>query len=177
LISAEGWWGERSGGSVNGKSYTRKTGYYKCHFLNTYVYAKLVEKGRYSHTRVRKWTDKVDVFDFDKVIIPCNLNNNHWVTAVVDNEKKRIEILDSLDGENASLKQNLLRWLQEEHIIRKGNALSAEWTAWSPPSESLFPRQRNGYDCWVFTCMYAAWASIPNSSTDFSQMDIPYLRK
>ena len=96
---------------MNGKPYTRKAGYYKCHFLNTYFYAKLVEKGRYNHTRVRKWTDKVDVFDFDKVIIPCNLNNNHWVTAVVDNEKKRIEILDSLDGENASLKQNLLRWL------------------------------------------------------------------
>ncbi len=62
-------------------------------------------------------------------------------------------------------------------MIRKGNALSAEWTAWSPPSESLFPRQRNGYDCGVFTCMYTVWASIPDSSTDFSQMDMPYLRR
>ena len=68
-----------------------------------------MEKGRFSHARVRRWTNQVDVFDFDKVIIPCNLNNSHWVTAVVDNEKKRIEILDSLDGENVSLKQNLLR--------------------------------------------------------------------
>jgi hypothetical protein len=98
------WWGERSGGSVNRKPYVKKAGYYKCHFLNTYFYAKLMEKGRFSHVRVKKWTNKIDVFNIDKVILPCNLNNSHWVVAVLDNNKKRIEILDSLGGENVSLK-------------------------------------------------------------------------
>ena len=62
-------------------------------------------------------------------------------------------------------------------MARKGNALPAEWTTWSPPDESLFPRQRNGYDCGVFTCMYAAWASITDSHIDFSQSDMPLLRR
>jgi sentrin-specific protease 1 len=85
-----------------------------------------MEKGRFSHARVKKWTNKIDVFNIDKVFLPCNLNDSHWVVAVLDNNKKRIEILDSLGGENVSLKQNLLRWLQEEHMARKGNALPSE---------------------------------------------------
>jgi hypothetical protein len=116
------------------------------------------------------------VFDTDKIIIPVNLNNAHWVVAVVNNGKKRIEIFDSLGGGNMSLKKNLLQWLQEEHMTRRGSTLPSEWTVWSPPADSSFPRQRNGYDCGVFTCMYA-WASMIDSEIDFSQADMPLFRR
>jgi hypothetical protein len=86
------WWGERSGGSVDRKAYVRKQGFLKCHFLNSYFYAKLMEKGRFSYARVKRWTNQVDVFDTDKIIIPVNLDNTHWVVAVVNNATKRIEI-------------------------------------------------------------------------------------
>ena len=72
---------------------------------------------RVSHTRLKGWTDQIDVFEFDKAIIPCNLNINHSVTAVIDNDKERIEILDKFGGENVSLRrdrQNLLRCLKED---------------------------------------------------------------
>jgi hypothetical protein len=62
-------------------------------------------------------------------------------------------------------------------MARKGNDLPSDWRTWSPPTESFFPRQRNGYDCGVFTCMYAAWASITDSDIDFLQADMSLLRR
>ena len=41
----------------------------------TYFYVKLMDRGRFSHTRVKRLTDQVNVFDFDKVC-PDNLNNS-----------------------------------------------------------------------------------------------------
>jgi sentrin-specific protease 1 len=113
-----------------------------------------METGRFSYARVKRWTNQVDVFDTDKIIIPVNLDNTHWVVSVVHNGTKRIEIFDSLGGGNMPLKNNLLQWLREEHMTRRGSTLPSEWTAWSPPADSSFPQEHNDYDCGVFTCMY-----------------------
>ena len=41
-----------------------------------------MDRGRFSHTRVKRLTDQVNVFDFDEVI-PFNLNNSHSVVSVL----------------------------------------------------------------------------------------------
>ncbi len=92
------WWGERSGGSVDRKAYVKKTGFLKCHFLNSYFYEKLMEKGPFSYVRVKRWTNQVDVFDTDKIIIPVNVNNVHWVVAVVNNGKSGLKSSTHLVG-------------------------------------------------------------------------------
>ena len=87
--------------------------YAKCHFLNSFWYP-LLKKG---YQRIRRWTAKVraglgerqvdswtdgchqvDVFSFDYVLIPINLNNTHWALAAINFVKKRLEYYDAMGG-------------------------------------------------------------------------------
>jgi sentrin-specific protease 1 len=47
-----------------------------------------MEYGVYSYLAVRRWTNNVDVFSLDKVIIPINSENQHWILAVIDLQKQ-----------------------------------------------------------------------------------------
>ena len=70
-----------------------------------------MDRGGFSHTRVKRLTDQVNVFDFDKVI-PCNLNNSHWAVSVVETKKKWTELLNLFYYEQHIKQQllNSLRW-------------------------------------------------------------------
>ena len=51
--------------------------------------------------QVDSWTDgchQVDVFSFDYVLIPINLNNTHWALAAINFVKKRLEYYDAMGG-------------------------------------------------------------------------------
>ena len=72
----------------------------KCHFFSTFFYGMLYyNNGRYDYPRVRRWTSKIDLFSFDKVIIPLHLGN-HWALAVINMNRKRIEYYDSMSYRN-----------------------------------------------------------------------------
>eukprot|EP00918_Siedleckia_nematoides_P104269 GHVU01227441.1.p1 GENE.GHVU01227441.1~~GHVU01227441.1.p1 ORF type:complete len:107 (-),score=3.62 GHVU01227441.1:2063-2383(-) len=38
-----------------------------------------------------------DIWSFEKLIIPCNVNGSHWLLAVATSESDTIEVYNSLD--------------------------------------------------------------------------------
>lgn len=175
----------------------------KIRVFNTFFY-QLLSKG--GHQRVAKWTKdvsyfscaikahlKVDIFTFDKVLIPIHVHGNHWCLAVLNIRDKRIEYYDSLGNDDPTciavckfllfplscthfliLGKNLKKYLQVEHQTKRKAELPGEYTVYSPGSD--VPQQNNVYDCGVFMCKFADYLAQDLPLT-FSQRNIPYFRK
>lgn len=59
-------------------------------FMNTYFYPRLTKgKGRKNidYDAVKRWTSKVNVFDYDYIVVPVN-ENTHWYLAIICNVPK-----------------------------------------------------------------------------------------
>ena len=74
-------------------------------------------------------------------------------------EKKRIEIFDSMGGSGRVYLDALFQYIKDEHMAKKGSPLPDEDQWELVPTQRDTPRQRNGYDCGVFTCMFADFVS------------------
>jgi hypothetical protein len=66
-------------------------------FLSSFFYSKLTENG-YSHKAVSRWTEmrKINLFDCEKVFIPINIKESHWLMIVVELTLREIYAFDSL---------------------------------------------------------------------------------
>ena len=108
----------------------------------------------------------------DLIVLPVHLGS-HWCCAAINFKKKRIEYYDSLHGNNPTAFRLLRAYLEEESMdkLKKPFDLNG-WTDYSPKD---IPAQQNGYDCGVFTCMYAEYTSR-QEPFDFEQEHMPYLR-
>lgn len=84
-----------------------KPDYHKCHFFNSFFLSKLYkDAGTYDYNSVRRWTapgrlkaagqSRTSILDCDRIIVPVNQSNMHWVCAVIDLENERLEYYDSL---------------------------------------------------------------------------------
>ena len=79
----------------------------KCHFFSTFFMSKLYRNsGKYDYNAVRRWTapNKLKnagqlsktILECDKIIIPVNQGNLHWVCAVIDIKNQKFLLYDSL---------------------------------------------------------------------------------
>ncbi|KAL5117499.1 hypothetical protein ACEQ8H_004664 [Pleosporales sp. CAS-2024a] len=62
----------------------------KIYFFNTFFYSRLTENtGRASmnYKAVERWTSKVDIFNYDYVVVPIN-QDTHWFLAIICNVDK-----------------------------------------------------------------------------------------
>jgi Ulp1 protease family, C-terminal catalytic domain len=116
--------------------------------------------GAYDFEQVWKWHRKrkqQDIFGVDKLLIPINHDGNHWVCAVVSMKDKTIDILDSLGWPGVEYQTALLRFLEDKHLSKKGVVPLPDKDSWRfIPPQATTPRQKNGNDCGVFVCMFAA---------------------
>jgi sentrin-specific protease 1 len=147
-----------------------------------------------------------DLFNLDKFVFPINEGRMHWVCAVAFMQEKRIQMYDSMGSDGMHFLESLLQYIKDEHQAKKGTPLPGahEWRL--VPCASSTPHQRNGrccaldrkkcggiwdvsnscalftihlftgYDCGVFTCLFAYHCSI-DTTLDFSQNDIPLYRQ
>jgi hypothetical protein len=134
-----------------------------CHCFSTHFYAMLANledrtpslRG-YNYQRVRNWgrrnAPEADIFRLETLFIPININNCHWASAVIDFQAHTITFLDSLGDPGMPHLNRLLRYLQDEHRALYDQEL-AGWTLVPTPSST--PRQVNGFDCGVYTCLFA----------------------
>ena len=62
-------------------------------------------------------------------------------------------------GDGMHYLENIKRYIEDEHMDKKKTPLSCsdEWNL--VPCQMNTPRQKNGYDCGVFTCMFADFLS------------------
>ncbi|CAD8181640.1 unnamed protein product [Paramecium octaurelia] len=105
---------------------------------------------------------------FKYTYIPINLQNNHWLCAVVEFKENKIQYLDS----NFGIQNNVVEGL-EQMLNYKG-----EQTKW----EILFnsPKQENSFDCGVF-CLMALYQLYKTGkfiqTHQYNQQDIYSFRK
>ncbi|KAF9183152.1 SUMO1 sentrin specific peptidase 1 [Haplosporangium sp. Z 767] len=144
----------------------------KVHVFSTFFYKTLSENG---YDKVRRWTKKVKLFEMDYVLIPIHCSGNHWTTAVIDMANKRIEYYDSLLGNNPKCFLILRGYLERESQDKLKKPFDFE--GWENDCPKDIPRQKNGFDCGVFTCTFIEFKSRGVESFDFSQQNMPYLRK
>ncbi|GJD05669.1 Sentrin-specific protease 2 [Galdieria sulphuraria] len=147
-------------------------GYSKCLFLSSFFFIKLLSGGHYDYNAVRKWTHHVNVFEYDKVIIPINIKNCHWILAVIDIEGKRFICLDSIRGSHMKRLQALRQWLYDEYRTKLGLKLETDKYSFEQPD---VPRQSNVDDCGVFCCKFAHYVSS-NWKLTFSAENMNYFR-
>ncbi|KFY64229.1 hypothetical protein V496_03404 [Pseudogymnoascus sp. VKM F-4515 (FW-2607)] len=65
-------------------------------FMNTYFYPRLTKgKGRKNidYDAVKRWTSKVNIFDYDYIVVPVN-ENTHWYLAIICNVPKLLPSLE-----------------------------------------------------------------------------------
>ncbi|KAF7728745.1 SUMO1 sentrin specific peptidase 1 [Apophysomyces ossiformis] len=140
------------------------------HCFSTFFFSTFKDSG---YTKIRRWTKKVDIFAKDLVFVPIN-QSYHWTLGVIHMKKKLVEIYDSMGGNHDYNVKLLLKYLSEEHMDKKKEALDqSEWSSNVPKD---IPRQGNMSDCGVFTCTFAERLSR-QQSFDFSQQDMVLIRR
>ena len=150
-----------------------KSNYPRLHIFNTFFYPKLKSSG---YDSIKRWTRKVDIFAYDMILIPIHLGI-HWCCAEINLKEKSIRYYDSLHNSNKTCLKLLLEYLIEEHKDKKATDGIAEFDSenWTLSSPKNIPCQQNGYDCGVFTCIFAEYRSREADFT-FSQKNMNYFR-
>jgi Ulp1 family protease len=81
----------------------------RSHFFNTHFWQTLHDqynhdlgvKDKYNYENMKRWSKNIpgkNIFDLERIFVPINLGNLHWVLGVIHIEKMIIELLDSKIG-------------------------------------------------------------------------------
>ncbi len=149
-------------------------------FMNTLFYGMYVSKydptyakksAAVRHPRVAGMTRRLKTTDPVQIFVPVNHNNTHWTLIVIDVKNKQVISLDSLNKERKTPRREMLEWIEREHIVKGKPFNKKEWTTFKANA----PSQTNGYDCGVFTCMFAAFLGNDRPIT-FKQKDLVKMR-
>lgn len=118
----------------------------------------------YRYEKVKRWSRKlnVNIMSLDLLLVPINVNGNHWACAAIWVKQARAEYYDSLSGSKSGaiaekLCNVLIRYIHDEfqRAAAVGPMIDADVGKWTIDIRRDIPQQRNGDDCGVFTCMYA----------------------
>ena len=142
----------------------------KVYAMNTFFLPKLRTTG---YSAIKSWTQKVDIFSFDKILVPVHLDV-HWCLAVIDLKKKGVYFYDSMGSDKTDILKKLLEYLKQEHMDKKKSEFDT--SGFKLQNVKDIPRQMNGSDCGMFTLKYAEYLSR-NASITFTQEDMPYFRR
>jgi len=71
--------------------------------------------------------------------------------------------------------KRLRAYLDAEHRNKKKTPF--DFTGWENHTLPDTPQQENGHDCGVFTCQFLETLSRGEETFNFTQTDIPYLRR
>jgi sentrin-specific protease 1 len=142
---------EKAGGEVNRKS---------SHYFSSFFIDRLVADGKYNYKNVQRWSRKFDVFSKDKIFMPINLSQTHWVMAVAFVQKKEIHYFDSMSGSGKRFLPHILQWFVDEAKDKKKGSIVVNPEEWKLiDQEDDVPQQRNGVDCGVFSTICADFLS------------------
>ncbi|XP_043266738.1 sentrin-specific protease 1-like [Venturia canescens] len=140
------------------------------HSMSSFFYSRLQEGG---YSAVRRWTRKIDLFSFNKILVPLHFGD-HWCLISIEMSKKRIKFFDSLHGRDRGSMTVVLNYLTQEAEERRHPGFKPE--EWLMMTRKEIPRQRNNFDCGVFTCLFAAYDAT-DRAIDFTQEDMKDKRK
>ncbi|KAH8835416.1 hypothetical protein DL96DRAFT_1702399 [Flagelloscypha sp. PMI_526] len=123
------------------------------HYFSTFFWPKLTKDG-YDKGRLAKWTKKIDLFSKDAVLIA---HTTAWGGPPSDKFKF------------------LRRYLDSESRDKKKKPF--DFTDWEDFVHPDTPQQENHFDCGVFTLQTLLAVSRGDETFNFSQKDMPYIRR
>ena len=106
---------------------------------------------------VSRWgaqSQQCNICRLPHLFILINPMENHWSLVFVNFLAHMIRYYDSLHASGMTHIQNAYQYLQAEHQrINNGASLPEMWCL-LPGDATTTPRQPNGFDCDVFTCLF-----------------------
>ena len=118
--------------------------------LNTFFYPILEKLG---HNNVRRFTNKIDLFEHDLVLIPIHLGT-HWALVGADLIAMTVTYYDSYikSYTNSKPADIVVKFLEQEYEAKKGIPLGIKVkSCWN----QSIPQQDNDNDCGMFVCILA----------------------
>ena len=130
--------------------------------FNSFFMGKLTDNhSGYSYSLVERWTRKIDLFSFERILIPYNIDNSHWALFDITNASgaRHVRCLDSFGTAHGTAVGFLCRYMADEHERRHGAPPTEPWKSKEPTDDE--PRQTgNGTECGVFVCAAARHLAI-----------------
>lgn len=150
---------------------SEEEGRLKVYAMNTFFMPKVLQQGQ---SGVRRWTRKVDLFSYDVIPVPVHVSGIHWCMAIIHLRDKYIRYYDSMGQPNKRVLEALAVYLKDESKDKKKVEFAMDdWVKESVPD---CPRQMNGSDCGVFSCMFAGYITRGHR-INFTQENMPYFRQ
>ncbi|XP_053658380.1 uncharacterized protein LOC128707454 [Anopheles marshallii] len=149
----------------------RDQGLPKVYTMNTFFLPQLLKIG---YSGVRRWTRKVDLLAHDIIVVPVHVGGIHWCMSTIDLRRKTIHYYDSMGSPNNAVLNALEQYLCEESMDKRKTPFDK--SGLTKQNMRDCPRQKNGSDCGVFSCMFAEFLTRDHAIT-FDQSNMPYFRK
>ena len=115
---------------------------------------------------------KVNLFNFDKILIPLHINENHWALCEIDLVKNTLGYFDSLGGDGTKIMETLLSYIENEHLLKKKKRLDT--TDFKLENVKCL-KQKGMNDCGIHVLVMADHLSTDSKFT-FRQKDMPMYR-
>ena len=149
----------------------------KIHYFNSHFFSKLYSDKGYCYENVKRWSRHIpgrNIFELDKVFVPINVQNQHWILAVLFPQDQKIQIYDAMNGDWFIYLDTLNQYLKDEYHNK--HSQSHMWHGWQLiGNQDGTPQQQNSYDCGVFVCMYVDYLAS-NKELLFNQDDVNLYR-
>uniref|UniRef100_A0A1B0FIA2 Ubiquitin-like protease family profile domain-containing protein n=1 Tax=Glossina morsitans morsitans TaxID=37546 RepID=A0A1B0FIA2_GLOMM len=139
--------------------------------MSTFFASRLMSSG---YDAVRRWTNKVDIFSKDILLIPINLAQVHWSIAIINFKERTIKYYDSMGYSNPQVLTALEQYLKHESVDKRKQWF--ETNRFVIDSVLDGPQQINGNDCGVVCCTVAEYITR-NKKITFSGQHMKYFRK
>jgi len=124
----------------------------------------------YKYKNVRRWTKNMNIFEIDRIFIPINVNNMHWLSIIAFMKLKLLHFIDSLNYNHNTWIASTLRWLKQKRI-KQVDFNESEWKIVIVDS----PKQSDkGNDCGLFVITCADYTSddLPLTYSKFEMEQI-----
>ena len=132
----------------------KQPGRKRSHFFSSFFVQTMFDEknkdrklqGKYNYNNVKRWGRKVpgkDIFNLKYIVVPINLGNLHWTSAVIFMEEKKIQYFDSMGGTDQAKLWGLFQYLKDEYKVKKGREMDTSGWKLVPCTEET-PRQING---------------------------------
>ena len=120
------------------------------------------------------------LFTYEDILVPLNLDNNHWYLVRSKLSERVLELYDSLspvltEGRRSACAK-IIDYLVSKEAWETGEEEEVLRQKWKVKVVHGLPRQENSFDCGVFTCAYAQALLTGADPTLVTQEYVSYLR-
>ena len=120
------------------------------------------------------------LFTYEDILVPLNLDNNHWYLVRSNLAERVLELYDSLspvltEGRRSACRK-IIDYLVSKEAWETGEKQEVLRQEWSVEVVRGLPRQENSFDCGVYTCAYAQALLTGADPTLVTQEYVSYLR-